>query len=132
MLARFAHPITSTSAAAAAVLLLGGWAANIIFDGNLILQPAEINMIAGLLFGLCLICVSVYLQWGLGRFAALVRPSMLLLAGSLLSVPLAVLMAQALGWSLSLAFITLYAGVHLTLGLLHGRLLANLLRGRGQ
>ncbi len=122
----------ATSTAAAAVLLLGGWVANIIFDGNLILQSTEINMIAGLLFGLCLICVSVYLQWGLGRFAALVRPSMLLLAGSLLSVPLAVFAAQTLGWSLSLAFITIYAGVHLVLGLLHGRLLANLVRGRGE
>ncbi|MBN8832582.1 MAG: hypothetical protein J0G94_18635, partial [Sphingomonadales bacterium] len=108
--------------AALGLLLVGSPLARLIFDGNLALDMAEIAAMAILLLGLALICVSVYVQNGLGRFGALVPPSFAFLLGSLLSVPAAV----ALGGGLSLAFVSLYAFVHLALGLVHGRMLARL------
>ena len=83
-------------------------------------------MIIALLLGLSLICVSVYLQWGLGRFGTLLRPSVLLLLGSLLTVPMALPLHENLGWSLSAGFLALYAAVHVSLGLVHGRMLMHL------
>ena len=115
-----------TFAGSVALLLLGPWLANIVFDGNIDIQPLEIEMIIALLFGLSLICVSVYLQWGLGRFGSLVKPSLLLLIGSLLSVPLAILLHRAFGWDLSLTFLGLYAIVHLSLAAIHGAMLLRL------
>jgi hypothetical protein len=56
----------------------------------------------------------------------LVGPSFVFLLGSLLSVPLALVLHDAAGWSLSQAFILVYAAVHLALALVHGRMLAGL------
>jgi hypothetical protein len=115
-----------TMAAGLAVLLVGRPLAHIIFDGNIVVQPVELIVIVMLLFGLGLICISVYLQNGLGRFGALVGPSFLFLVGSLLSVPLALLMPG----DLAFAFLALYAAVHLALAVVHGRMLAGLGRER--
>ena len=46
-------------------------------------------MLALLLIGLAVMCVSVYLQGALGRFEALLRQSLPFLFGSIASVPLA-------------------------------------------
>jgi O-antigen/teichoic acid export membrane protein len=112
-----------TLASALTILILGQIFAHILFDGNIALHPLELICIALLLPGLGLICLSVYLQNGLGRFGALVRPSFLFVLGSLASVPLAMLLQPA---QLSLTFIALYASVHLALALVHGRMLTRL------
>jgi hypothetical protein len=83
-------------------------------------------MIALLLLGLGLICLSVYVQNGLGRFGALVGPSFAFLIGSLASMPLAIAGSRAMGWAVSLTFVALYAVVHLALGAVHGRMLTRL------
>jgi O-antigen/teichoic acid export membrane protein len=123
-----AWALAITVAASVTLLVAGKWVATIIFDGNLDLQYSEIYVIIGLLFGLSLICVSVYLQWGLGRFGSLMRPSMLLLSGSLLTVPLSLPLHDGIGWTLSAAFLALYASVHLALGGLHGGMLLRMTR----
>jgi hypothetical protein len=46
-------------------------------------------LLAVLLLGLSVMCVSVYLQGALGRFEALLRQSLPFLFGSIASVPLA-------------------------------------------
>jgi O-antigen/teichoic acid export membrane protein len=116
----------ATVVAGLSVLLIGRPLATIIFNGNIEIQPIELISIAMLLFGLGLMCISVYLQNGLGRFGDLVGPSFLFLVGSLLSVPLALLLPGGL----SLAFISLYAAVHLALAVVHGRMLVGLGRER--
>ncbi len=115
-----------TAALALGLLLIGRPLASIIFDGNIAIQWTELMMISMLLLGLSLICVSVYLQNGLGQFGALVPPSFAFLVGSLLSAPLALALDVSLGWSFSFAFIAFYAAVHLLLALVHGRMLARL------
>lgn len=119
-----------TVAAGLGVMTLGRPLADLLFDGHIVLQQIEIVMIALLLLGLGLICLSVYLQNGLGRFGALVGPSFAFLVGSLATMPLAVAGHQSAGWPLSLTFIALYAAVHLVLGCMHGRMLAQLCRER--
>jgi len=119
-----------TVAAGLGVMTLGRPLADLLFDGHIVLQQIEIVMIALLLLGLGLICLSVYLQNGLGRFGALVAPSFAFLVGSLATMPLAAWAYQTSGWPLSLTFIGLYAAVHLVLGCLHGRMLAQLGRER--
>jgi len=121
--------LVMTLAAMLAVLLLGRPLAGLIFDGHMVPTMAELAMLALLLLGLWLICVSVYVQNGLGRFGALVRPSFLFLLASLASVPLAAWFAASAIWTMSLAFIALYALVHGGLGLVHGRMLARLTPG---
>jgi hypothetical protein len=118
----------ATAAAAAALLLVGPLVARIVFDGHIEVELAEILMIIALLFGLTFVCVSVYLQSGLGRFGVLVRPSFALFLGSLLAVPLATILTGGPGWTLSLAFVALYAAVHIGLGLVHSRMLGALSR----
>lgn len=113
-------------AAALALILIGKPLAAIIFDGKIVLEGREIFLISLLLLALGMICVSVYVHNGLGRFGVLVPPSFAFLIGSLLSVPLAVALAGAAGWSFSIAFILLYALVHLVLALVHGRMLLRL------
>ncbi|HWJ69042.1 MAG TPA: hypothetical protein VNS79_03205 [Sphingobium sp.] len=116
-------------AAALALLLVGGPLAAIIFDGKIRLEQAETGMIMLLLLALGVMCVSVYLQTGLGRFGALVGPSFLFLVGSLISVPVALALQGAAGWSLSQAFMLSYMLVHLALALVHGRLLGQVGKG---
>ncbi len=113
-------------AAGAGLMIAGEPLAMIIFDGKIILERAEIQMFTLLLLALSLICVSVYLQNGLGRFGALVGPSFVFLVGSLLSVPIAVMLMDIKGWTFSQAFILAYATVHLVMALVHGRMLSRL------
>jgi len=113
-------------AAALGVLLLGRPLAQLIFDGHMVPTMTELAMIALLLLGLWPTCVSVYLQNGLGRFGALVGPSFLFLVGSLASVPVAAALHVPIDWTVSLAFIAVYALVHVSLGLVHGRMLGRL------
>lgn len=116
-------------AAGVALVLTGKPLASLLFDGKIMIEQAEIFMIVLLLLALSVICVSVYLQNGLGRFGALVGPSFLFLVGSLLSVPIALALHSAAGWTISQAFILAYALVHLALALTHGQMLRRLSKG---
>ena len=75
---------------------------------------------------LALICVSVYVQGALGRFAHLVKRSLPFLAGSLLSVPLAILLLPD---RFDDAFLAFYTATLLVAGALHALSLHRLLRG---
>jgi len=116
-------------AAALALALIGRPLAAIIFDGKIVLEQAEILMMMLLLPALGVMSASVYLQTGLGRFGALVGPSFLFLIGSFASLPVALVVRDMAGWPLSQAFILVYAGVHLALALVHGRMLRDLGKG---
>lgn len=129
-LGRLAGLVLAVSLAAAlAVALIGRPLAAIIFDGKIVLEQAEILMMMLLLPALGVMSASVYLQTGLGRFGALVGPSFLFLIGSLASLPAALVVRDMAGWPLSQAFILVYAGVHLALALVHGRMLRQLGKG---
>jgi len=108
------------------LMLLGRPLAHAIFDGHAVPTHAELAAMALLQLGLWLMCVSVYLQNGLGRFGALVGPSFLFLIGSLASVPLSVLLAARFGWPAALTFLALYALVHGIMGAIHARMLLRL------
>jgi len=108
------------------LLVAGPLLSLLLFDGRIELQWIEILLIDLLLAGLGIICVSVYVQNGLGRFAALVRPSLWFLAGSLLSVPVAAALGAVTAFSFALRFAAAYALVHLLLAAVHGRMLARL------
>jgi hypothetical protein len=108
------------------LLSAGPLVSSIMFDGKIRLDRIELAIILVLLVGLSLICVSVYLQNGVGRFAALVAPSFAFLCGSLLSVPAAIWLGAAISAPFALRFVTCYALVHLVLAAVHGRMLARL------
>lgn len=108
------------------LLSVGGPLSRVMFDGKFIVQPYETVLIILLFIGLMVRSLSVYLNNGLGRFAALVPPAMLYAIGSLASVPLALWLARASGWSFTFCFMALFAALHLLLGLVHGRMLARL------
>jgi len=112
--------------AALALAFIGKPLAALLFDGKVVLEQTEIAMIMLLLLALGVICISVYLQTGLGRFGALVGPSFVFLVGSLISVPIAVALHRMTEETLSQAFILVYALVHLTLALAHGLMLRRL------
>lgn len=113
-------------AAALALAFIGKPLAALLFDGKIMLEQTEIAMIVLLLPALGLLCVSVYLQTGLGRFGALVGPSFAFLVGSLVSVPAAVALQRMGGGTLSQMVILVYALVHLSLALVHGMMLRRL------
>ncbi len=108
------------------LMLAGGEISRIIFDGKIVLDLTELAVIFVLLVSLSLICVSVYVQNGLGRFAALVAPSIAFVCGSLLSVPVALWLGGESGASFALRFAACYALVHLLLAAVHGRMLVTL------
>jgi O-antigen/teichoic acid export membrane protein len=107
------------------ILLTGPQLSAALFDGALVLSRTECAIIAILLFGLTLICVSVYARTGMGRFASLLTPSFLFVAGSLASVPVAMILPLPFG--LGFAFVCLL--VHLILGAWHGMMLRGLAKG---
>jgi len=109
-----------------AIAFIGKPLAGLLFDGKIMLEQTEIAMIMLLLPALGVICISVYLQTGLGRFGALVGPSFTFLVGSLASVPIALALQPMMGGALSQMFIVTYAVVHLILALVHGRMLRRL------
>jgi len=110
----------------ALLLIAGPWISSAMFDGKIRLQAAELGFIYLLLIALTLICVSVYLQNGLGRFAALVAPSLAFLCGSLLSMPVAIWIGQFSAAPFALRFAACYALVHVALAFVHGRMIGQL------
>ncbi len=111
------------------LLVAGPLISRLLFDGRIVLQYTEILLIDVLLIGLGFICVSVYVQNGLGRFAALVRPSLGFLCGSLLSVPAAWALGAVTDMPFALCFAACYALLHLLIAAVHGRMLARLAPG---
>ncbi len=108
------------------LLAVGPLLSRVMFDGKIILDHVELTVILILLVGLSLICVSVYVQNGLGRFAALVAPSLAFLCASLLSAPFAVWAGAFVAAPFALRFAVSYALVHVALAAVHGRMLAHL------
>ncbi|CAN5130821.1 hypothetical protein BH10PSE12_BH10PSE12_12490 [soil metagenome] len=135
--ARFRALMLRTLAVAAVAALGGGTALAIVgeplvrelYDGKLHIGLAEIGLIALLMLTLSTICVSVFLQCAVGRFSVVLRQSLPFLAGSLLSVPLAMALAPMLGLSFAATFLGLYALVFAGTAALHGLSLHRLLLG---
>lgn len=111
---------------AALLLLTGRWLFARLFDGRAEIDLADLLLIGASLLALSVICVSVYVQGALGRFGLLLRRSLPLLAGTLLSVPLA-----RLFWPgrFDFGFLFLYALTFLLAAALHGLSLYRLTRG---
>ncbi len=118
--------LTVAAGSAGAIIVGGGYLVRLLFAGHLSISGTELGAVALLLAGLSAMCLSVYLQNGLGRFGALVRPSFVFLVGSLASVPVAAMISHRLGKDFPTTFIVTYAGVHLLLGLVHIRMLTHL------
>ncbi|MET0248560.1 MAG: hypothetical protein ABW164_02400 [Sphingobium sp.] len=111
-----------------AILLVGGpWLFAHLFDGRATIHHGDMLLIAAALLGLSLICVSVYVQAALGRFAFLLRRSLPFLIGSLLSVPLA---KAFLPGSFDSGVIGLYALTLLAVSVTHAAALRDLAKGR--
>jgi O-antigen/teichoic acid export membrane protein len=111
----------------AAVLMVAGERLfRLLFDGRAAIDRADLLLMLLGLGGLTLLCVSVYVQAALGRFALLLRRSLPFLAGSLASAPLAALL-----WPqrFDLAFLALYAATLSGAALLHMASLRRLARG---
>lgn len=100
----------------------------ILFDGRDALSMGELGLLGALLLVAAVICVSVYVQGALGRFGPLLRQSLPFLAGSLLSVPLALWWAGRTGGATGLLFMALYALLFAGVALLHGMALRRLVR----
>jgi len=115
-----------TAALGLLLLAAGPLLANLLFDGKLLVEQSEILWTCLLLLGLAWICVSVYLQVALGRYATLLKPSFAFLGGSLASVPLGQWIAQASGLSFALSFAAVYALVHGMVALVHALMLSRL------
>ena len=113
--------------ALAVVLMLGGKPLfHVLFDGKAAIGEMDLMLTGVALLALALVCVSVYVQGALGHFRLLLSRSLPLLAGSLLSVPVA--------WTLwpgrfDIAFLALYALTLLVAAGLHLVLLRRLTRG---
>ncbi|MFZ2997796.1 hypothetical protein [Sphingobium sp.] len=105
-------------AVALSVLLLvaGEWLFAQLFDGRASIDRADIILIVIALLGLTILCVSVYVQSALGHFSYLLARSLPFLAGSLASVPLAMLLWPA---RFDLAFLCFYAVTMVGVALLH-------------
>lgn len=111
-----------------AALLIGGpWLFEHLFDGRAAIHRGDILLIAAALLGLSLLCVSVYVQAALGRFAFLLRRSLPFLAGSLLSVPLAEALFPGYFDSGVIGF---YALTLLAVSVVHAKALHRLAKGR--
>lgn len=111
--------------ASAALLLLGQWVFTKLFAGRAAIEMVDLLLIDGALLALTMICVSVYVQAALGRFSHLLKRSLPFLAGSLLSVPLAML----LGEEFDRGFLALYALTMILVAALHALSLRRLLAG---
>lgn len=110
---------------AGAVLTFGHWLFVKLFDGRADIDRADLSLIAIALVALALLSVSVYVQSALGRFTHLLHRSLPLLAGSLLSVPVAAIL-----WPerFDLAFLGCYAATLIGVGVLHMISLRRLVR----
>ena len=107
------------------LLLLGQWVFTKLFAGRAAIGMTDLLLIDGALLALTLICVSVYVQAALGRFAHLLKRSLPFLAGSLLSVPLAMLLGD---W-FDLGFLAIYTLTMIIVAALHALSLRRLLEG---
>jgi O-antigen/teichoic acid export membrane protein len=114
--------------ASGALLLLGRPLFSELFDRKAAIGLGEIALICVSLAALSIICVSVYVQSALGRFRHLLERSIPFLAGSLVSVPLALL---ASGVRFDDAFLILYALTLAGTAMLHGWSLSRLARSVG-
>ena len=111
--------------ASVALLLLGQWVFTKLFAGRAAIEMVDLLFIDGALLALTMICVSVYVQAALGRFAHLLKRSLPFLAGSLLSVPLAMLFGE----EFDQGFLALYALTMILVAALHALSLRRLLAG---
>ena len=111
--------------ASVALLLLGQWVFTKLFAGRAAIEMVDLLFIDGALVALTMICVSVYVQAALGRFSHLLKRSLPFLAGSLLSVPLAMLFGQ----EFDQGFLALYALTMILVAALHALSLRRLLAG---
>jgi O-antigen/teichoic acid export membrane protein len=102
--------------AAAALLLLGERLFHLLFAGHAGIGLIDLILIVLALAALTLVSISVYIQTALGRFRHLLGRSIPLLAGSLISAPLAVALAPV---RFEVAFLTLYALTLAVAGCLH-------------
>lgn len=106
--------------AAALLLAMGGRLMHALFDGQASIDAPESAAMGGLMLGLALLCVSVYVQGALGRFGALLRLSLPFLVGSLLVVPAALPAWGMTGQpDVTLRFLLLYALLFVALAALH-------------
>jgi len=112
-----------------ALAILGQFIVRHLFDGKIEIAYTEIGLIVLLMLTLSTICVSVYLQGSLGRFSVVLKQSIPFLIGSLLSVPVALLLAPIIGLSFSFTFLAIYTLVFGGTAALHGISLARLLHG---
>lgn len=126
LLARAIAAALLFAAALSALLLVAGERLfALLFDGRAAIDRADLWLIVAALLALTLICVSVYVQAAFGRFTHLLARSLPLLAGSLLSVPLAMALWPG---RFDLAFLGLYALTLIGVSLLHLRSLSRLAR----
>jgi hypothetical protein len=103
-----------------------------LFDGHAHIWLGELWLLCALLVALAIICTSVYVQGALGRFAILLRQSLVYLAGSLLTVPLMLWIAGGSGRVAEGAtFMALYAGLFAGVAVLHLFSLRKLVRDIG-
>lgn len=109
--------------ASAALLLVGQWIFTKLFAGRAAIDMVDLLLIDGALLALTMICVSVYVQAALGRFSHLLKRSLPFLAGSLLSVPLAMMFGD---W-FDRGFLALYALTMILVAALHTLSLRHLL-----
>ncbi|WP_242123322.1 hypothetical protein [Sphingobium sp. Sx8-8] len=103
--------------ASGALMVVGEWLFARLFDGRAAIDRIDLLLIDGALLALAVICVSVYVQGALGRFTHLLGRSLPFLAGSLLSVPLARILAPE---RFDLLFLILYALTLLAAAAIHG------------
>ncbi|MGE4323018.1 MAG: hypothetical protein AB7E60_08315 [Sphingobium sp.] len=120
-----AAALVAGGAAAVALLAAGPWLFARLFDGHAVIGRGEMMLFSAGLLALAIIGVSVYVQAALGRFAHLLRRSLPLLAGSLLSAPLAMLLWPG---RFDDAFLALYVLTLLGAGGLHALSLRRLAR----
>lgn len=123
--------LLSLAAAAALGLMLMGAGpvfSRLLFAGKAVLTLPELGLLALLLCGLAMLCVSTFIQTGVGRFAPLLLPSFAFLALSMLSVPAGAWIAGATGASFAFAFLACYAGAHVLLAIRHEAMLRGLAR----
>lgn len=106
------------------LLLTGQWLFARLFDGRAAIDIADLLLIGLALLALSIICVSVYVQGALGRFGHLLGRSLPLLAGTLLSVPVAHMLFPT---RFDLGFLLLYALTFLCAAVLHGLSLRRLI-----
>jgi O-antigen/teichoic acid export membrane protein len=102
-----------------------------LYDDRVHIMGDELLLLAVLLLALSIMCVSVYVQGALGRFAPLLRQSLPFLAGSLASVPLALAIGNPFPLS-DMSFMALYMLCFLGTAALHVFAMRRLVRATPQ